>query len=196
MCRALLVRHALCDPVGQRIAGRLDGIALNARGVEQARALASRLSRETVAAVYTSPLERARETAAAIAQVHQLAPIPSEAFTELQFGAWTGRTLAELQQDSRWHAFNALRSVTRAPDGELMLDVQARAITELLRLRERHAGETVVVVSHGDVIRAVLCYLLGMPLDHLLRLRIDPASVNEIVFHGDVPELSALNVVS
>jgi broad specificity phosphatase PhoE len=196
MCRALLVRHALCDPVGQRIAGRLDGIALNAQGVEQAGALATRLARETIAAVYTSPLQRARETAAAIAHAHGLEPVPSEAFTELHFGVWTGRTLAELQQDSRWQKFNAVRSVTRAPDGELMLEVQARAISELLRLREQHAAETVVIVSHADVIRAVICHLLGMPLDHLLRLRIDPGSLNEIVFHGVVPELIALNVVT
>jgi probable phosphomutase (TIGR03848 family) len=193
MCRALLVRHAMCDPVDQSIAGWLEGVALNAHGRQQASRLAARLANEPIAALYTSPLQRARETAEPIARTHALVPIASDAFGELQFGAWTGRTLVELQQDSTWHAFNALRSLTRAPDGELMLETQTRAVTELLRLRERHVGETVVIVSHGDVIRAVVCHLLGMSLDHLPRLRIDPASVSEVVFHAALPEIVSLN---
>ena len=195
MCRALLVRHALCDPVGQRIAGRLDGISLNTRGLQQATALATHLREEPIAAVYTSPLLRACETAAAIAGTHSLQPIAREAFTELQFGAWTGRTLAELQHDSTWQTFNSMRSLTRAPDGELMLETQSRAVSELLRLREQHTDETIAIVSHADVIRAVLCYLLGMPLDHILRLRIDPASVTEIELHRDGVEVVCHNVV-
>src|SRR5215211_6739329 len=114
MCRALLVRHGMCDPVGKSIAGWLDGVALNADGRQQASSVADRLAREPIAAIYTSPLQRARETADPIARTHAIEPIVSAAFGELQFGAWTGRTVTELQQDSTWHAFNTVRSLTRA----------------------------------------------------------------------------------
>lgn len=194
MCRLLLVRHASCDHVGRRLVGRQAGITLNEAGRRQTDALAQRLAREPVTAVYSSPLERAMETAAPIADAHGLRPNPDDAFAELHYGDWTGRPVAELHADDTWRSFNALRSLTRIPGGELVLETQLRAVSALLHLRERHVDETIVVVSHGDVIRSALCYLLGMPIDHLLRLRIEPASVTEVAFGGAVPELVSLNV--
>jgi broad specificity phosphatase PhoE len=192
--RALLVRHATCDPVGHRIAGTTPGIHLNDEGRNQAYALARRLADSEIAAVYTSPLERAFETAEPIAAAHDLVPVVMAEFTEFGYGDWTGRTFESLEGDPRWHDFNTLRGTTLAPGGELTVDVQARAVRALLQLAERHAGQRYVVVTHADVIRATVVHLLGMPTDLLLRFRIDPASITEFRFAGRWPELQYLNL--
>ena len=97
---------------------------------------------------------------------------------ELDFGDWTGRSIAELEAAEAWRGFNVFRSGTRIPGGELMTEVQARAVGALERLSRQHPTSTIAVVSHGDVIRAMLVYFLGMPLDLLQRIAIDPASVS------------------
>ena len=181
MTTFLLVRHATGDHVGHTLAGRAPGTRLSEAGREEAGRLAERLATRPVHAVYASPLERARETAGPIARRLGLTPREAPGLTELDFGQWTGGAIEGFGDDPAWHHFNAYRSGTRIPGGELLLEAQARAVAELLRLRERHAGETVVVVSHADVIRAVLGHFAGVPMDLLLRFEIDPASVTEIV---------------
>jgi probable phosphoglycerate mutase len=184
MTTLLLIRHALCDSVGHSLAGRTPGVHLNATGRAQAAALAERLARVPLAGIYSSPLERTRETAEAIAARQAGAPGRTVAvevvpeLLELDFGDWTGRTLAELDGDERWRAFNRFRSSTRIPGGELIVEVQARAVGALERLIQRHPAATVAVVSHGDVLRAMLAYYLGVPLDLMARLTVDPASVS------------------
>jgi probable phosphomutase (TIGR03848 family) len=193
LSRVLLIRHARCDETGRRLHGRAPGVRLNGDGERDARDLAARLAGEQLAAVYTSPVERARQTAGPIAGRHQLVPVQVDAFTEIDFGGWTGRTLEDLQSDEEWAAFNSLRSVTRAPAGELMLETQQRAVSALLNLRQRHQHQVFAIVSHADVLRAIIAYVLGMPLDHLLRLEIAPASVSVVHFHGRWPQLLHLN---
>jgi probable phosphoglycerate mutase len=100
--------------------------------------------------------------------------------TEFDIGDWTGRKFADLDGDPAWPRFNELRSVTRPPAGELMVEVQARSIAAILRLCEQYPGGIVAVVFHGDVIRAVLLHLLGMPIDLLHRLEISPARISII----------------
>lgn len=194
MTRALLVRHALCDPVGHWIAGRTPGVHLNDEGRAQAHALAQRLAATALDAVYTGPLERVRETAAAIAAPHGLEPVIEPAFTEIDTGGWTGRSFDDLADDPHRREYNTLRSLTPPPEGEPFLDVQARAVATLMRCATRHQGRTFVIVSHADVIRAIIVHLLGIPADLLLRLRIDPASVTAFHFNGRWPELQYLNV--
>jgi broad specificity phosphatase PhoE len=189
----LLIRHATCDPVGHALAGRAPGIGLNDDGRAQAAALASALRTEPLSAVYTSPLQRARDTAVAIAAVHGLPVIEAEGLQEIDFGEWTGSTLAALDGDATWADFNVLRSVTRAPGGELLLEAQARAVATLLPIVRHHAGSTIAAVTHADVIRAVLCHLLGMPMDNLLRVDISPAAVATVVFDGRWPRLAGLS---
>jgi broad specificity phosphatase PhoE len=187
LSRVLLIRHAAFDGVGELLVGRTAGVRLNAVGTAQARALAATLAHEPLAGVYSSPLERALETATHIAEPHGLEPVVVDAFTELEVGEWTGRTVTSLAADPHWQAFNTARSVTRIPGGDLMPDVQARAMAALLTLRERHGDATIAVVSHGDVIRGVLAYALAMPIDAMLRLTVEPASMSTLLLTAGAP---------
>jgi len=193
MTTLLLVRHALCDPVGTAIAGRATGVMLNAAGETQAARLGSRLRALPIEAVYSSPLERARQTAAPIAAARHVEVELLEGVGEIDFGEWTGRTLVELDGGIGWRRFNSFRSGTRVPGGELIVEVQARAVAALGALRERHPDGVVAVVSHGDVIKAALAYYLGMPLDLMQRLDIDPASTSTLVLDADGVRVLRLN---
>ncbi|HEY3580577.1 MAG TPA: histidine phosphatase family protein [Pyrinomonadaceae bacterium] len=173
-----LVRHGSCDGLGEIIWGRTPGINLNAEGKAQAQQLANDFKHVQLDAIYSSPLERARETAEAIARVANLEVKESLAFNEIDFGNWSGQSLAALDRDDRWHRFNTQRNITRIPGGELFLEVQARAVFELERLSQHHAGGRVVIVSHADVIKAVLGYVGGTPVDRLQEIEIWPCSVN------------------
>jgi broad specificity phosphatase PhoE len=184
MTTVLLVRHATCDPVGRSLAGRAPGVVLNATGRAQAAWLAESLLGAPLAAVYSSPLERATETAWAIADGAGREVVVDARLTELDFGHWTGQALDALQPSDDWRHFNSFRSGTRPPSGELMLEAQARIVGALLDLRGTHDGELVAVVSHADVIRAALSHFLGMPLDLASRLEIAPASVSAIEVHA------------
>ena len=178
MTTFLLIRHAMCDPVGRSIAGRAPGVHLNELGRAQAERLAQRLAGVPLDAVYTSPLERARETAEPLARRLGLAVRVVEALGELDFGDWTGRALAELDALGDWRRFNALRSITGAPGGELMLEVQARVVRALEAMRREHPDGRCAVVSHGDVVRGAIAHYAGVPLDFLQRLEVGPASVS------------------
>jgi probable phosphoglycerate mutase len=182
MTTFLLIRHALCDPVGRAIAGRSPGVHLNEAGRAQARALAERLAEVPLAAVYSSPLERALETAELIALPHRLIVRPALGLNEIDFGAWTGRTLTELQEIPEWHAFNASRGSVRIPGGETMTEVLGRGLFELDRLWSAHPhnGDVVALVSHGDVIRAVLTRIMGTRVEFLDKGNVSPASMNMV----------------
>lgn len=193
MTTFLLVRHATNDLVGHTLAGRQAGVYLNEQGRAEAARLADHLARASVDRILSSPLERARETAAPLAEQIGLAVEVSEAIGEIDFGDWTGRSVEELEGEDHWQQFNAFRSGTRAPNGELMLEVQARYVAEMQRLAERHPDETVALFSHKDPIRAVLTYYLGMPLDLFLRIEIDPASVTALTVGDYGPQLLYLN---
>jgi probable phosphoglycerate mutase len=192
----LLVRHAMCDPVGRSLAGRTPGVHLNAEGRAQAEQLAERVGDLRLDGVYSSPLERARETAAPVARCARVEVEPVEAFTELDFGAWTGCTFSELEGDGLWRRFNTQRSVARPPGGESMLEVQARVVEGLDELRRRHPDGRVMVVSHADVIRSVVAHLAGIPLDLFQRLEISPASVTTVELGADHMLIKSVNTTS
>lgn len=190
----LLVRHAYADHIGdRRIAGRAAGLHLSARGRAEAEELALILDGTRLAAVYTSPLERAWETAAVIARPRGLEPRAMETFTEIDFGDWTGLTYDELEGSDAWRSWNAFRSTTRVPGGESIADVVCRALDGVRELTLRHRGEQVAVVSHGDVIRGLLGHFMGMPLDHFLRIEVDTASVSLVEIHAHGPRIIAVN---
>jgi broad specificity phosphatase PhoE len=174
----LLIRHGQTDAIDHYVAGTADGTPLNADGRAQVARLAARLRDRPIAAVVASPLTRTRETAAAIAEPHRVTVDTAAGLAEFEFGDWTGRTFRDLDADTQWHRFNRVRSLTAAPGGELMLDVQRRAVAELIRIAGKYPDGCVAVVSHGDVIRAALMYFLGIPLDFVHRLEIGPASVS------------------
>src|SRR5690349_20038051 len=114
-----LVRHGSCDGLGGIIWGRTAGIYLNADGKAEAQQLADSFKHVQLDAIYSSPLERARETAEAIARVTNLEVNERLAFNEIDFGEWSGQSLAALDRDDRWHRFNTQRNITRIPGGEL-----------------------------------------------------------------------------
>lgn len=193
MTTFLLIRHADNPLVGKAVAGWLPDIHLNEDGRKQAGKLAERLSGVAVRAIYSSPLERARETAAPLAERLRLPVHVSEALGEIGFGAWTGRELQDLGGDPEWQRFNIFRSSTRVPGGELMLEVQARMVTELERLREHYPEATLALVSHGDPIRATLAHYAGIPLDLFHRLEISPAAVSILRLHTDGAQILRMN---
>lgn len=179
------VRHADHDRLGHMLMGRTPGVSLNARGRLQAESLARRLAAEQVSGVWSGPLERARETAEPIAAACGGPHATTSALDEIDFGDWTGLAFEALAREPRWTRWNSLRSVERAPAGETMLEVQARVVSLLEELR-REGFSRCVLVSHGDVIKAALLHLLGVPVDHLLRLEISPASLSAVALgpHG------------
>lgn len=178
MTTFLLIRHGETDAVGKSMMGWTPGWRLNSRGKAHVQRLAERLARLPIRAVYTSPLERARETAEAIARKHELDPIPVDEFGEIHIGEWEGLDIAELDRREEWKRFNTFRSGVRCPGGELMLETQTRVVRHLLSLCGKHGEEIVAVVSHGDPLRSAVAYFLGMPLDLILRLEISPGSVS------------------
>jgi len=176
-----LVRHAAHDRVGSVLCGRMPGVTLGATGMAQADRLSVRFANEGVACICTSPLERAVQTAEPIAaRIGQ--PLETcEAITEIDFGLWSGLTFEDLRDDPRWSSWNSARSVSRPPEGETMLEAQARMVGAMERLRHPHSGRSVILVSHSDVIKAALLYYLGMPVDAYFRFEIEPASISTVV---------------
>ena len=193
MITLALIRHAAHALVGHTIVGRSPGVHLNPEGVQQAQALARRLAGGALAALYTSPLERATQTAAAIGARLGLDARVAEELNEIDFGAWTGRTIAELDQIDAWRQFNIFRSSARIPDGETMVEVQARFLRLVERLTAAHQGQTVALVSHGDVIKAALAHYLGVHLDLFQRIEIAPASVSLVQLCPYGPKVLLVN---
>lgn len=190
----LLIRHGANPKVGKGLTGWLPGVSLNAKGREQAARLASELTRREFAAIYSSPLERAMETALPLSLKTGLEIIPEPSFGEVHFGDWQGKNYAEIEQDPNWSFFNSFRSGTRAPGGELMLETQTRMVGGLLDIAARHSGETVAVFSHADAIKSALCWMLGIPLDFHSRIEILPASVSTVmVSRTEVPCVRSVN---
>src|SRR4051812_10201498 len=178
MTRFFFIRHAMTDFVGRRIAGRSGGVPLTDVGRAEAERLARRLAGEKIAAVYTSPQERARDTAGPLAQAHGCGAISAAEIDEVDYGDWTGQALEDLAAIPEWRAFNSVRSLTRIPNGERIIDVQSRVAAFIDRLNDRHRGQSVALVSHAEVIRAGLAYYLGVPIDLTLRVDIEPASIS------------------
>ena len=193
MTKFLLLRHALTDSVGQRLSGRTPGVPLNAEGQAQAQQLAARLADVPIAAIYSSPLERAVQTAEPVATAHKLTTTICDDFLEIDFGKWTNCTFQELQNQPQFQRFNSFRSSTRIPGGELLLEAQARAVAGLSKLCAQHPGQTVAVVSHADMLKAAVAYYAGIPLDIFQRLEISPASVSVLEIFDDTARILLLN---
>ena len=146
-----------------------------------------------IEAIYSGPLERARETAAALGDRLRRPVEVARGLDELDFGDWTGRSLDSLEPEPLWQAFNAARGATRIPGGELMSEAVDRAMVELGRIGDEHPDGLVAAVSHGDVIRGVLLHCLGVPLDHVHRLEVGPASVSVVRLYQPAPQVLAVN---
>jgi probable phosphoglycerate mutase len=181
--RILFIRHGTTDYLtARRLACRLPGIHLNEEGRAQAQVLGGRLANISLAAVYSSPMERALETAEPVALTHGLPLIRLDGLMETDCGEWAGQPVEELNKSELWRQMQLYPSGFRFPGGESFVEIQARMVVTVESLRVTHPGQTVAAVSHSDPIKAVLVHYLGMPLDLLQRLVIDPASITELVF--------------
>lgn len=196
MTLVLLIRHALNDWVGDRLAGWTPNVHLNDEGRQQALALAQRLATVELHAVYTSPLERAKETATMIAVPHGLEAQIREAIGEVRYGEWTGQELKKLVKDELWPAVQVYPSGTRFPGGETLREVQARAVTELDAICQAHPNSIVAVVSHADVIKVAVAHYAGLHLDLFQRLIISPASITALALGKMGPRIVRLNDTS
>ena len=180
-----LVRHAEHGLLGRVLTGRMPGVPLNERGREQAGRLARHFSGRVVAAVVSSPVQRAQETAGSIAAALGLEVVTDTGLDEIDFGDWTGMTFEALQDASGWQAWNQFRGTAPTPGGETMLEALGRALRCLARWRQAVPEGEVVLVSHQDVLRAVLAHSLGAPLDLMQRMELGAGSCSVLRVFGD-----------
>ena len=199
MTVVLLVRHGLTAGTGHVLTGRTPGIPLDDRGREQAVALAGRLAGVRLDAIVTSPLERCRQTAEAIAAARGGEPLPvkeDEQFAEVNYGDWTGKPLKRLAKDPLWRVVQAHPSAVRFPgeDAESLLEVQHRAVQAVREWNARLGRDAVYLVcSHGDVIKSVIADSLGLHLDLSQRIQVDPCSLSVIRYTPLRPFLVRMN---
>lgn len=193
MTDLLLIRHATNDWVGDRLAGWTPGVHLNAQGRDQAAALAARLAAWQLSAIYSSPLERAVETAQAVAEGRDLEVVIEEGVGESRYGDWTGQSIKELAKAPEWLQVQFTPGLARFPNGESLGEMQARAVAAVERLRRQHPNGVLAVFSHADVIKAIAAYYAGIPFDLFQRLVIDTASVTWFHFTPHGPRLIRLN---
>lgn len=196
MTRLLLIRHGANDAHKEGIlTGWTPGVHLNQDGRAQAEALAQRLASVEIEAVYASPLERTLETAEIVAAPHGLPVVVREDLGEIRLGRWTGQPLEKLRKRRLWRKVQFVPSVMRFPGGESFLEVQSRAVAELERLCAKHPQQTIAVVSHSDVIKAVVAYTIGLHLDLFQRLVVATASLTVLDVGDLMPRLVCLNDV-
>ncbi|MYL99637.1 histidine phosphatase family protein [Novosphingobium sp. FGD1] len=179
-----LARHATHDEVGHILSGRSD-IALNPKGEAEALALAAEMSAVPLDRIYTSPRRRATQTAGAVGTMRGIDPLVAPALDEIDFGTFTGRSFAALEDDRDWQAWNRERATARCPGGETMEEAIARAADFIFGLAQ--ADAPVLCVTHCDIIRGLVAHMLAMPMDRMFMLGCDPASVTTLAIdHGDV----------
>ena len=199
MTVVLLVRHGLTAGTGHMLTGRTPGIPLDDRGREQAAALAARLAEVRLDAIVTSPLERCRQTAEAIAAARDGEPLPVKEdgqFAEVNYGDWTGQPLKRLAKEPLWRVVQAHPSAVRFPgeDAESLLEVQHRAVQAVREWNVRLGKDAVYLIcSHGDVIKSVIADSLGLHLDLSQRIQVDPCSLSVIRYTPLRPFLVRMN---
>ena len=193
----LFVRHGQTATTGTVLPGRAPGLHLSDAGRQQADAVADRIAATNgkVAAVYASPLERTKETAAPIAKKLGLRVRVERDLLECDFGEWTGKQLKALRKLPEWHTVQRYPTGFRVPGGESFPEMQARIERAVDRMRERHPGETVIAVSHADPIKALVAAAVGTHLDLFQRIVISPCSVTAITFGAGGPVVLGVNSV-
>lgn len=195
MTRFYLVRHGEKASPSDLLSSRTTGIHLTDGGGRQAEAIARRLEREPIQRIYASPMERAQETAVPLGRVKQLPIETLDGLHECDFGEWTNQSITALKAAASWDSFNTFRSGTRAPGGEWMLEIQARFVGAMLRLRDRFPDEGIALFSHGDPIRSAVMYFGGTPLDLWQRFEISLGSISVIELGEHGVKIAGVNEV-
>jgi probable phosphoglycerate mutase len=191
----LLVRHGQTPTTGSTLPGRAPGLHLADKGIEQANAAAERIAPfgDKVAAVYASPLERTKETAAPIAKALGQRVKTERGLLECDFGEWTGQQLKALMKLPEWRTVQSHPSGFRFPGGESFTEMQVRITSALARLVAAHPGKTVVAVSHADPIKAAVADAMGTHLDLFQRIVVSPCSVTAILYGAGAPIVLCVN---
>jgi probable phosphomutase (TIGR03848 family) len=193
----LLVRHGQTPTTGTTLPGRAAGLHLAEAGVEQADRAATRIAElagvTRIHAVYSSPLERARQTAAPIASALRTRPAVAKGLTECDFGDWTGRELKQLVKLPEWQTVQRAPSTFRFPNGESFAEMQHRIVSTIDGLRAKHAGGTIVCVSHADPIKALVAHVVGTHLDLFQRIVISTCSITALAWGGGGPIALTVN---
>ena len=191
--RLLLIRHALTSHVGHKLSGWSSGVHLSDEGRAQAARLTERLHDVQIDAIYSSPLDRAVETAQPIAKDHKLRVRQREEIGEVKYGELEGKSLRTLAKGKLWARLQTWPSDVRFPGGESLRETQARAVAAIERLRAEHPKQNVAVVSHGDWIRLSVAHYLGVHIDLYRRINVDPASVSALLFFELMPVVQTVN---
>ncbi len=190
----LLVRHGRTATTGTVLPGRAKGLHLSDDGTAQAQAAAERIAQlERVHAVYASPLERTRETAAPIGRAVDQPVRTAKGLLECDFGEWTGKRLANLRKKPEWSTVQHRPSIFRFPGGESFAEMQLRIWNQMETLVTDHPGQTVVAVSHADPIKAAVAMATGVHLDLFQRISISPCSITPLLFTSSGPIVLAVN---
>jgi probable phosphomutase (TIGR03848 family) len=189
----LLIRHALTEATGKRLSGRTPGIHLSEEGRRQAVRLAERLTGLPLSAVYASPLERCVETAQPIAAPRGMSVRPAPGLEEVDYGKWTGRSIAQLVRTKLWKKVQQAPSSATFPEGEGLIDAQRRAVATIEEIAARHPRAVVAVVAHADVIRLALAHYAGLHIDLFQRLIVSPASVSAVALGDRIPRIVRMN---
>lgn len=190
----VLVRHGVTDATGSRLGGHTDA-SLNDKGRAQVERMAGHLAEHDVAAVYTSPIVRTRETAAILAKPHGLFPRTQRGLLEVDYGDWTDRPLEELREEPLWRTIQQAPSRVTFPGGGTIRGMQAAAVEGIEAIAAAHDDhEVVVAVSHADVIKAIVAHHLGTNLDSFQRIVIGPASASVLaLFAGQSSIVLSVN---
>jgi probable phosphomutase (TIGR03848 family) len=190
----VMVRHGQTSSTGTVLPGRAKGLDLADAGRSQADAAARRIATlKNVTAVYASPLERTRQTAAPIAKALGLRVRIAKGLLECEFGEWTGRKLAELNKLPEWKTVQSAPSQFRFPGGESFVEMQLRIVGQIEQLVAAHPGQTIVCVSHADPIKAAVAHYSGIHLDLFQRTVISPCSITPVLLGMGAPVVLAVN---
>lgn len=192
----LLIRHGENEYVKTgKMAGRLPGVHLNERGQNQARALGEALKDAPIKAIYSSPLERAVETATPIANARQLEVQMEAGLLESDIGKWQGKSWKVLRLTKVWKIVQSSPSRFRFPEGESFPEMQTRVVAALERIVQRHRKpqEIIVCVFHADPIKLAVSHFLGLPLDRFQRLGCDTGSLTMLHISESNANLVKLN---
>jgi len=190
----LLVRHGQTPTTGKVLPGRAPGLHLAEAGQTQAGVAAERIAAlKKVDAVYASPLERARETAAPIGKILGQKVRVDKGLLECDFGDWTGAELKALMKLPEWTTVQRSPSTFRFPNGESFTEMQTRIVSALDRICHAHPGGTVVCVSHADPIKAAVAHAMGTHIDLFQRIVISTCSISAVAYHVGGPVVLTVN---
>jgi probable phosphomutase (TIGR03848 family) len=197
MTLVYLIRHGENDLVGKKLAGRMPGVHLNKRGRRQAESIVGRLAGIPITGVFSSPLERAIETAEPLANVHGLSVQVSQGLLEMDYASWQGKTFPQLRRLKSWKTVQEAPHTFRFPGGESFREAQTRASTEIMRISSVCGpDECAACFSHADIIRLALANFLNMQLKDFQRLVIHTASISALSFESGAVRVIYINRTS